>query len=129
MSDKYQSDTSSSATQNTSRFVKNPLLSAAVTNLTLDDFTHNAVLMPAMPFVAAPVSIPSEECSSTGHRDFGGAQGEFQKCFVLITKCCINRLFLGPNFVDSPLCTCKVVNALAPIGLLCTCCVLRKICR
>lgn len=60
MSDKYQSDTSS-ATQNTSRFVKNPLLSAAVTNLTLDDFTHNAVLMPAAAPVAALVPTPLED--------------------------------------------------------------------
>lgn len=37
----------------------NPLLSAAVTNLTLDDFTHNAVLLPAaLPVIAAPVISP-----------------------------------------------------------------------
>lgn len=77
----YQSDTSSSATQNTSR-VKNPLLSAAVTNLTLDDFTHNAVLMPAaMPFVAAPVPVGA---ANTGQRDYVGAQdmGEFERCLL-----------------------------------------------
>lgn len=80
MSDKYQSDTS----QNTSR-VKNPLLSAAVTNLTLDDFTHNAVLMPAaMPYVAAPVPVPSGQAANTVNRDYGGAQdmGMFERCLL-----------------------------------------------
>lgn len=83
MSDKNQSDTSSSATQNTSR-VKNSLLSAAVTNLTLDDFTHNAVLMPAaMPFVAAPVPVLGDGVN-IGHRGGALEMGELLVCNVFV---------------------------------------------
>lgn len=60
--EKDQSDTSSfppSITPSASRSIKNPLLSAAVTNLTLDDFTHNAVLLPAAsPFLPTITPLP-----------------------------------------------------------------------
>lgn len=46
-----QIDTSSS------RIVKNPLL--AMSGLTIDDFSHNALLLPAMPLPEPP--IPSTD--------------------------------------------------------------------
>lgn len=85
MTDKnQQSDTSSNAASTTTRSVKNPLLSAAVTNLTLDDFTHNAVLMPAaLPFVPPPPTVaaaplpPSKSSVGTSFYYGSGAQGMF----------------------------------------------------
>lgn len=47
----------------TSRTVKNPLLSAAVTGLTFDDFTHNAVLLPAA--IPPPPPPPPSTISSS----------------------------------------------------------------
>lgn len=99
MSDRAAGDTSAPALLRASAAANNnPLLSAAITNLTLDDFTHNAMLLPAAsPFVpvaaAPPPSLMPPPSSTTGpsvEGEWGGNEaavlvlGEFVIVLVLL---------------------------------------------